>query len=116
MHIVFPILGGFVAHALVLPKDSGDMTGKRPARLQALTSPLASPDAPVGSKNQLAPRPLNTLGIVRRMIFQSNASDQLSMYCMSIFIHVSKSMESRPATAHRQVKPGRIRNRRRCQR
>src|SRR6266702_322495 len=65
---------------------------------------------------QLAPRPVNTLGMVRSRIFQSSASDQLSMYCISIFIQVSKSTASRPETAHRQVSPGRIRSRRRCQR
>src|ERR1700687_4597215 len=70
----------------------------------------------VAARDQLAPLPVKTRGMVRRMIFQSSASDQLSMYCMSIFIQVSKSMESLPATAHKQVSPGRMRSRRRCQR
>src|SRR5580704_17942998 len=48
------------------------------------------------------------------MICQSSSSDQLSMYCMSNFIHVSKSSVSRPAKAHKHVKPGRMRSRRRC--
>src|SRR5580704_11811136 len=47
---------------------------------------------------QCAPWPVITRGIVPRMIFQSNANDQLSMYSMSIFIHVSKSRASRPAS------------------
>ena len=37
--------------------------------------------------------------MVSSRIFQPSASDQLSMYCISIFIQVSKSRVSRPATA-----------------
>src|ERR1035437_6705898 len=65
---------------------------------------------------QLAPCPMSTWGMVRSRIFQSSASDQLSMYCISSFIQVSKSTLSRPEMAHRQVRPGRMRRRRRCQR
>ena len=65
---------------------------------------------------QLAPRPESTLGIVIRMIRASRPSDQLSMYCRSSRIHASKSTLSRPRSAHKQVRPGRIRSRRRCQR
>jgi hypothetical protein len=73
--------------------------------------PPANSSFPV---SQLAPRPVSTRGIVRRIIFQSSANDQVSMYCMSIFIQVSKSTASRPATAHKHVSPGRMRSRRRC--
>src|SRR5215510_14732089 len=64
--------------------------------------------------HQLAPLPVRTLGVVSNKIFQSNPSDQLSMYCMSMRIQVSKSSLSRPARAQRQVNPGRMRSRRRC--
>jgi hypothetical protein len=64
---------------------------------------------------QLA-RPDRTWGIVMRMIRASSPRDQLSMYCRSRRIHDSKSTLSRPLTAHRQVMPGRMRRRRRCQR
>ena len=63
---------------------------------------------------QLASRPVSTRGMVRNKIFQSSTNDQLSMYCMSSFIQVSKSRLSRPDRAHRQVSPGRMRRRRRC--
>jgi hypothetical protein len=38
------------------------------------------------------------------------------MSCMSSLIQVSKSSALRPLSAQRQVSPGRMRNRRRCQR
>lgn len=45
--------------------------------------------------------------MVRKRILISSSGDQLSIYCMSIFIQVLKSSRSRPASAHRQVSPGR---------
>lgn len=64
--------------------------------------------------HQCAPLPVTTCGIVRSIIFKSNSSDHWSMYSRSSFIQVSKSSMSRPETAQRHVRPGRMRRRRRC--
>src|SRR2546426_12084935 len=53
--------------------------------------------------------------MVFKRIFQSRATDQLSMYSRSSSIHRLKFRLFRPSSAHRQVRPGGMRSLRRCQ-
>src|SRR4029077_10042023 len=62
-----------------------------------------------------APVPLSTAGMVRAKIFRSSHSDNCWMYCMSSSLHWWKGIEFLPFTCQRQVIPGRMLNRRRCQ-
>jgi hypothetical protein len=62
-----------------------------------------------------APNPFRTAGIVLSNILISSHRDQLSIYPMSSSIHFSKLRLLRPFTCQRQVMPGRMLKRRRCQ-
>src|SRR5437773_10884872 len=65
--------------------------------------------------NQAAPDPFSTAGIVLIRILKSSHKDHLSIYCRSSCIHLSKEIELRPLTCHRQVRPGLTVKRRLCQ-
>ena len=79
-------------------------------------SERASDPGPPSRVGQCAPRDSRTAGTVRKQIWMSCQSDQVSMYSRSSFIHWSKEMSDRPLTCQVQVMPGFTLRRRRCQR
>jgi hypothetical protein len=126
---VFPVAAGSTVppalvldeHTFTVPPDvpPGDVTIRLGATAVSDRTIRLKPRTKLKTAERtaryFAPLAVRTTGMVLSRIPKSRASDQLSMYSRSSFIHSSKRRLLRPLICHRHVSPGFTLSLRRCQ-